>query len=729
MSRRQPGRLRLEALESRCLPSTVTNLTDHNPGSLRDAIATTPAGGTVDFQDGLSGTITLTTANLTIAKDLTINGPGPAAITIDGQSTIQGFHIATGVTAMLSGLTIANCRASIIGGGIWNEGTLTLSNSTLSGNASTEDGAGIFNSGTLALSNSTLSGNKAIFDPGDGGGGIENHGVMTITNTTLSGNQANTGAGINNAGMLTISNSTISSNKSFGDDGGGIANGGVLTISKSIISGNSAAESGGGILSRAGALTINTCVLSANANLGISFGGALAVTGGSVSILNSTITGNNSTGGFGVLYIESPMALIANCIISGNFAKEGGTLVCGGNMTINKCTISGNGVDPVALEPDSAGAIQNGATMSLSDSTISGNSGWVGGIRNVGSLQVTNCTIANNTGFAPFPTGGGIANLAVGGNANLTLVSSTVADNFVTNSNNTATQLYAGQLYEGIATVQLRNTIVTGGGRRPNFFAGPGGNFVSQGHNLTSDDGAGFLTGPGDLINLDPQLGPLQNNGGSTQTLAPLPGSPVVDAGDNTDAPDWDQRGPGFPRIVAGSIDIGALEVQPGPATSFQISAPTEVPSGMPFDVTITALDAYGHTAIGYQGTVAFGSTDTDPGIVLPADYPFAPDDNGVHTFVSGCTLITPGNQMLTASDTADSTITGMATIVVDAGPAPPPGGEAGKPSISGAGIPGSPISSSSSVDASVFAFLRFSDLSATDKHPERLASKWSAIS
>src|SRR5262249_46453910 len=73
---RRPCRPRLEALEDRCLPSTVMNLADSGPGSLRDAIAGTPAGGTVDFQPGLSGTIALSTAELLIDKDLTIAGPG-----------------------------------------------------------------------------------------------------------------------------------------------------------------------------------------------------------------------------------------------------------------------------------------------------------------------------------------------------------------------------------------------------------------------------------------------------------------------------------------------------------------------------------------------------------------------------------------------------------------------------------------------------------------------------
>ena len=61
---------------------------------------------------------------------------------------------------------------------------------------------------------------------------------------------------------------------------------------------------------------------------------------------------------------------------------------------------------------------------------------------------------------------------------------------------------------------------------------------------------------------IDPKLGPLRNNGGPTQTMALLAGSPAINAGDNSHAPSYDQRGPGYPRIVGGRIDIGAFEVQ-----------------------------------------------------------------------------------------------------------------------------------------------------------------------
>src|SRR5690349_8746694 len=101
-----PIRPYLELLETRSLLSTVTNLTDHDPGSLRDAIASTPPGGTVDFRSGLSGTITLTTAPLTIAKDLTIAGPGSGDITVSGNRSFQVFNVARSVTVTISGLTI-----------------------------------------------------------------------------------------------------------------------------------------------------------------------------------------------------------------------------------------------------------------------------------------------------------------------------------------------------------------------------------------------------------------------------------------------------------------------------------------------------------------------------------------------------------------------------------------------------------------------------------------------
>ena len=86
-------------------------------------------------------------------------------------------------------------------------------------------------------------------------------------------------------------------------------------------------------------------------------------------------------------------------------------------------------------------------------------------------------------------------------------------------------------------------------------------------YNISDDNGAGLLTGPGDQINTDPMLGPLQDNGGPTLTYALLPGSPAIDTGDPnfTPPPTYDQRGNPFVRVFGGRIDIGSFEVQPIP--------------------------------------------------------------------------------------------------------------------------------------------------------------------
>jgi hypothetical protein len=99
-----------------------------------------------------------------------------------------------------------------------------------------------------------------------------------------------------------------------------------------------------------------------------------------------------------------------------------------------------------------------------------------------------------------------------------------------------------------IGTVELRNTIVTGCSR---------GSFTSLGHNLDQTDSC-QLTGPFDIRGQDPLLGPLQNNGGPTETHTLLLGSPAIDAGDNTACPATDQRGVAQPEGAA--CDIGAYE-------------------------------------------------------------------------------------------------------------------------------------------------------------------------
>ncbi len=213
---------------------TVTNLNDSGVGSLRQAIfdANTAGGGTIAFQNGLNGTITLIGGTLMINSNIIINGSGANVLAISGNYAWPAFFINSGVNS-ISGLTIKDGFSAGGGGGIVNNSRLTVSNSSLANNTA-QEGGGILNNGTLTITNSTLSGNSALIN----GGGIANLGVLTITNSTISGNTAlYNGGGIISGGLyLTITDSTISDNQA--SSAGGIRADSVK-IGNSVLSGNS----------------------------------------------------------------------------------------------------------------------------------------------------------------------------------------------------------------------------------------------------------------------------------------------------------------------------------------------------------------------------------------------------------------------------------------------------------------------------------------------------------
>jgi hypothetical protein len=136
---------------------------------------------------------------------------------------------------------------------------------------------------------------------------------------------------------------------------------------------------------------------------------------------------------------------------------------------------------------------------------------------------------------------------------------------------------------------------------------------------------------------------------------------------------------------TAGTWDVTATDTRGGQtgsdyvnvtaaaAVMFQIVAPASASSGQAFDITVIAQDPYGNTDTNYQGTVTFSSSDTDPNVMLPPDYTFQASDAGMVTFPGGMTLITVGDQTVTATDTT-SGITGSATVTVTS-PSPSAGG------------------------------------------------------
>ncbi len=224
---------------------TVTSTADSGAGSLRQAIADANPGDTIDFS--VTGTITLTSGELLIQTGpLTIQGPGADQLMIDGNSSSRIFHIAAGVDAAISGLTVAwGLPDSGGGGAVRNEGVLELIDCTVRDSiAQYGNGGGIYNAGTMSIMRCTISGSYST----DNGGGIYNAGTMSITNSTISDNigwwgSTDYGGGIYNAGTatLTVEDSTIAGN-SADEEGGGIYNaaGGTAKLKNTIVADNTA---------------------------------------------------------------------------------------------------------------------------------------------------------------------------------------------------------------------------------------------------------------------------------------------------------------------------------------------------------------------------------------------------------------------------------------------------------------------------------------------------------
>lgn len=188
----------------------------------------TDANGAVNFYDGDSRTITLNGTQLTVASDVTIEGPGADLLTISGNGQSRVFEFTAGTTGMLYGMTIAEGNTSGGGAGVFNnQANLLISHCVIAENSTTANGGGVMNfRGQLTISQSTLAENTASF-----GGGIFSN--------TVNGTSASPAATI-------IRNSTISGNTATGSQGGGIRNfNGVTEITHSTISANTAPFGGG----------------------------------------------------------------------------------------------------------------------------------------------------------------------------------------------------------------------------------------------------------------------------------------------------------------------------------------------------------------------------------------------------------------------------------------------------------------------------------------------------
>ena len=352
----------------------VTNTNDAGGGSLRLAMQTAnSAPGADDVLIGASGIISLQSPLPTVTQSVTIAGPGTAHLTVrndespdpehdlddriftfsGGTNRVSGMRITSGATYSLSGrggaidnsstltleqVVVAGSEASV-GGGIHSSGTLTVRDSTISGNKAFQ-GGGIAASGTTTLERVTVANNS--------GGGIYAYpGTMTVSRSTISGNTRGTvlvyDGGITSEGTLTVTETTISNNA-----GSGIHNlpTGQATVDRALISGNSGKAGlsfgaynswGGGGVANEGTMTVRNSTVTGNNSdpfAGADAGGILSR--GPTTILNSTIAANRATAGSDAanLYGDLDTVTVKNSIVADPL---GGTPNCvdGNNGTIS----------------------------------------------------------------------------------------------------------------------------------------------------------------------------------------------------------------------------------------------------------------------------------------------------------------------------------------------------------------------------------------------------------
>lgn len=445
---------------------------------------------------------------------------------------------------------------------------------------------------------------------GNGGSLIDVGRQLTINGVTVTGNHLN--HAVFSSGTLISNGSTVT-----GNFDGGMVVGGTTTLNDTKVTGNAG---GGGIYSANAPLTLNGGSVSDNVQSASSGGGLVALN--QLTVAGTTFARNSASLVGGAVFIGGAATLTGAKITDNTAVDGGGGLVVDGTLgpasaDIASTTLSGN-----SSLGDGGGIATVAATLTLSGSTLNGNStdqGAGGGIAAITStVSLLNDTLSGNT--APRFSGGGIVQEALGvaptrglarprnptallekelqsvratlGRYGLptTAVPQTVRPSTasrkatpddvtmtsVTLSGNSAAAGGGISNARGLAFT-VHDSIVAGNlgtSGQPNCL----GSFTSSGYNLESAADCAF-TAAGDKQGANPQLLPLAANGGPTNTMALNAGSPAIDAGDPAcPPPGTDQRGVNRPQ--GARCDMGAFEA----VSAATVSLPAPPVTGRPPD-------------------------------------------------------------------------------------------------------------------------------------------------
>ena len=567
---------------------------------------------------------------------------------------------------------------ALVGGGVAQAGNvfnaanttpaqLTAIRTTFSGNVAAF-GAGSYLGALATILDSTITGNVA--NPSNGiGGGIyiaRNPAAgaipdVVVQNTDLTQNSAATGGGIgvNSTSRLFLRGDSSVDHNTAGAFGGGLFNAGETIVTESHVDLNTSGFQGGGLWNGSAVVadlpTVLTFDSTFDGNSAASAGGGVVVAArASLNATGVSIDSNVATAAGGLFVADGAVGIVDDSSISDNTANgsSGGGVLNSGDTTVSDTTLDGNEAIFSSGNTGLGGAIYSGSNannstvklllsrVAITDNTARTASALVTfspGTGAVNQTSIRNSTISGNqtvVGFSalvPFHP--------------LTIVNTTIVDN-------TSPPGATGGIFPFTTAVGVAGSILSGN---------TGGNcssaVVNGGHNLTDpgDATCGFPA----AAQVNPQLGPLQNNGGPTLTHLPASTSPAInDTPVNTATGLTDAvANNAVVLCIAGSLDQRSVTRPQGPTCDIgsveaNLSAPTVNGPANPVFVT-GAFASYGYTSTGVP------APDLSVVGTLPAGVNFVDNGDGTGTL--------SGTPAANAGGTYPITIVGANGVAPDA--------------------------------------------------------------